>query len=48
MTFKQRAKLAIRLLKKQKPVTLNQAKAQVAWVRSGSVSKIKKSSIYNK
>ena len=33
MTFKERAKVAMELLAKQKPVTLKQARAQVLWMK---------------
>ena len=42
MTFKERAKIAIEALKKQKPVTLEQARAQAQRVKERIEGKVKK------
>jgi hypothetical protein len=40
LSFKERAKLAMELLSKQPPVTLEEARKQVAWLKE--LSKLKK------
>jgi len=42
MTFKERVRIAIEQLKKQKPVTLEQARAQAQRVQERTEGKIKK------
>ena len=42
LSFAERAKLAMEILSKQPPVTLEEARAQVEWLKKKSRSKIKK------
>lgn len=42
MSFKERAQLAQEILSKQPPVTLDEAKAQVEWLKENSKSTIRK------
>ncbi len=42
MDFKERAKIAKELLSKQTPVTLEQAREQVQWLKTISSSNLKK------
>jgi len=42
ISFKERAKLAMEQLAKQRPVTLEQARAQAKWLSESSKSKQKK------
>jgi hypothetical protein len=42
LSFKERAKLALELLSKQSPVTLEEARKQVEWLKEQSRSKNKK------
>jgi hypothetical protein len=42
LTFKERAEIGMKMLAKQKPVTLEQARAQAKWLSELSASKEKK------
>lgn len=42
MSFKERAELGMKILAKQPPVTLEQARAQAKWLSESSKSKDKK------
>ncbi|HXU26986.1 MAG TPA: hypothetical protein VN698_07130 [Bacteroidia bacterium] len=42
LTFQERTKLAMELLAKQKPVTLEEAREQAKWLSSISSNKVKK------
>ena len=42
ISFKERAELAIALLSKQSPVTLEEARKQALWLKQTSISKEKK------
>lgn len=42
LSFQERAKLSMEQLSKQQPVTLEEAKAQVKWLKGSSISKNKK------
>lgn len=42
LSFQERAKLSMEQLSKQQPVTLEEAKAQVQWLKDSSISKNKK------
>jgi hypothetical protein len=42
MDFKERAKIAKELLSKQTPITLEQAREQVQWLKTTSSSNLKK------
>jgi|688.fasta_scaffold1823071_1 hypothetical protein len=42
MDFKERAKIAKELLSKQTPITLEQAREQVQWLKTISSSNLKK------
>ena len=45
LTFKERAEIGMKQLAKQKPVTLEQARAQAKWLSETSTSKEKKKRI---
>jgi hypothetical protein len=45
LTFKERAKISMEELAKQKPVTLEEARAQAKWLSENSTSKEKKKRI---
>jgi hypothetical protein len=45
LSFKERAKLAMELLSKQSPVTLEEARKQALWLKEQSNSKVKKQRI---
>jgi hypothetical protein len=45
LTFKERAEIGMKMLAKQKPVTLEQARAQAKWLSEVSISKEKKKRI---
>ena len=45
LTFKERAEIGMKILAKQKGVTLEQAKAQAKWISEVSTSKVKKKRI---
>jgi len=45
MSFKERAELGVKILAKQKPVTLEQARAQAKWLSEISVTKEKRKRI---
>ena len=45
LSFAERAKLAMEILSKQPPITLEEARAQVEWLKKKSRSKIKKQRI---
>ncbi|WP_263361547.1 hypothetical protein [Flavobacterium collinsii] len=45
MSFKERAELGMKILAKQKPVTLEQARAQAKWLSEISVTKEKRKRI---
>jgi hypothetical protein len=45
ITFKERVALAVMQLSKQKPVTLEEAKKKVLWLKKNSLSKNKKLNI---
>ncbi|CAD0006013.1 hypothetical protein [Flavobacterium chungangense] len=45
LTFKERAEIGMKMLEKQKSVTLEQARAQVKWLSENSTSKVKKKRI---
>ncbi|MFH6946386.1 hypothetical protein [Flavobacterium sp. FlaQc-50] len=45
ISFKERAKIGMEILAKQKPVTLEQARAQAKWLSESSTSKEKKKRI---
>ncbi|MEL1254435.1 hypothetical protein AAEO57_11655 [Flavobacterium sp. DGU38] len=45
LTFKERAKLSMEQISKQKGVTLEQARAQAKWISEVSTSKVKKKRI---
>jgi hypothetical protein len=42
LSFKERAKLALELLSKQPPVTFEEARKQVAWLKEQNPTKKKK------
>lgn len=42
ISFQERAKLGMEMLSKQKPVTLEEARAQAEWLKQASKSKEKK------
>ena len=42
ISFQERAKIGMEMLSKQAPVTLEQARAQVEWLKQASKSKDKK------
>ncbi|WP_017496084.1 hypothetical protein [Flavobacterium sp. WG21] len=45
ISFKERAEISMKQLKKQKPVTLEQARAQAKWLSEISVTKEKRKRI---
>ncbi|CAA9196070.1 hypothetical protein [Flavobacterium collinsii] len=45
MSFKERAELSMKILAMQKPVTLDQARAQAKWLSEISVTKEKRKRI---
>ena len=45
ISFQERAKLGMEMLSKQSPVTLEEARAQVAKLKAASKSKVKKQGI---
>lgn len=47
MTFKERAEIAKKMLAKQRPVTLEQARAQAIWIKLRSSNKNKEQEVKN-
>nr|WP_315151360.1 hypothetical protein [uncultured Flavobacterium sp.] len=45
LTFKERAEIGMKMIARQKPVTLEQARAQAKWLSEMSTSKEKKNRI---